>query len=181
MSQRQTISVTSQETGQDGESCDAGDIVISGGSIEGDNKDSRKVNVKRARHEVMMRIVWPSEEKSYTVSFSLSNRYDILKHHADPLVRTTLMFSFRTCGILVDAGSLIDVLKRMGTSKDRLKLVNTSLVGLVGNKVSSLGTIYLMLTLGEEPRYAKVDANWLMVDCGSAYNCILGRPSLVAL
>lgn len=70
---------------------------------------------------------------------------------------------------------------KMGISKDRLKPVNTSLVGLVGHKIALLGTIYLTLMLRKELRCISVYANWLVVDCDSVYNAILGRPSLVAL
>lgn len=118
------------------------------------------------------------------VSYSSLDRYDIVKPHADLLAKIALVSSFRYHMILIDIGSSIDILfwdmlQRMGISKDRLRLVSTSLVGLTVNKVSPLGTIYLTLMLGEEPKCIRVDANWLVVDCELACDCILRRPSLV--
>lgn len=84
---------------------------------------------------------------------------------------------------MVSIGSLVDVLfwdafqKKM-IDGDRLKSVQTSLVGLAGTRVEPMGTIYLILTMGEEPRRVSVDTNWFVV--GSSYNAILGRPSLTA-
>lgn len=38
--------------------------------------------------------------------------------------------------------------------------------------------IELLLTFGEEPRVVTKMANFLVVDCASTYNEILGRPTL---
>ena len=41
-----------------------------------------------------------------------------------------------------------------------------------------LGTIELALTMGEQPRQTTVMANFVVVECTSAFNAVLGRPSL---
>lgn len=69
-------------------------LVISRGPIEMDNTNSKKVNLKRARREVMMGAVGPSKKMSYTISFSSSSRQDILKPYVDPLVIIALVSSF---------------------------------------------------------------------------------------
>lgn len=127
-----------------------------------------------------------NQEKPYSLSFSLADRYDIAKPHADTLVITALISSFSIRRMLVDTGSSVDVLfwdvfEKMGINKDRLRPVNTSLVGLARNRVAPLGTIHLTLTAGEETRCTKIDANWLIVDCETSYNAIIDRLRLTKL
>lgn len=145
-----------------------------------------KNRLKRARHEVMPSTLQPSREKPYTLSFSSADRYDMVKPHANPLVIAALISSFRIRKMLVDTGSSMDiffwdVFQKMGIRKDRLRLVNMSLVRLVESQVTPLGTIHLTLTLGEEPKCARIDANWLVVDCETSYNAIIGRTGLTKL
>lgn len=99
---------------------------------------------------------------------------------------TAMISNFCIHRILVDIGSLIDILfyeafRQMNILTDWLRPVDTSLVGLTGNRVTPMGTIHMTLIMGEEPRYKRVEANWLMVDCETSCNAIIGRPSLAAL
>ena len=59
--------------------------------------------------------------------------------------------------------------------------VNTHLRGFSREKVLPLGSIQLVLTLGEPPCQATTTARFLIVDAPSAYNMLLGRPSLNAI
>jgi hypothetical protein len=52
------------------------------------------------------------------------------------------------------------------------------LVGFTGEKVLLVGTISLLLTAGSAPREKTVMADFLVVDRPSAYNAIVGRPTL---
>ena len=66
----------------------------------------------------------------------------------------------------------------MGIGREKLEPVNTHLRGFSGEKVLPLGSIQLVLTLGEPPCQATTTARFLIVDAPSAYNMLLGRPSL---
>ena len=44
--------------------------------------------------------------------------------------------------------------------------------------VFSLGPVILSVTIGDYPQQITKDGTFLMVDCSSAYNAILGRPTL---
>ena len=69
----------------------------------------------------------------------------------------------------------------MGIGREKLEPINTHLRGFSGEKVLPLGSIQLVLTLGEPPCQATTTVRFLIVDAPSAYNMLLGRPSLNAI
>ena len=66
----------------------------------------------------------------------------------------------------------------MGIDKARLIPTNAPLVGFGGTRVLPLGAITLSVTVGDYPKQITKDVTFLVVDCPSAYNGILGRPTL---
>ena len=50
--------------------------------------------------------------------------------------------------------------------------------GFIGDFVTPMGVILLPMTLGEYPRQSLVMADFLVIDQPSAFNAVLGRPSL---
>ena len=55
---------------------------------------------------------------------------------------------------------------------------NAPLVGFGGTRVLLLGAITLSVTVGDYPQQITRDVTFPAVDCSSAYNGILGRPTL---
>ena len=51
-------------------------------------------------------------------------------------------------------------------------------MGFGGMKVQPMGTISLSVVVGACPRQITKDVNFLVVDCSSSYNTIIGRPTL---
>ena len=85
--------------------------------------------------------------------------------------------------VLVDNGSSANILyypafQQMGIDKARLIPTNAPLVGFGGTRVFPLGAITLSDTVGDYPQQITRDVTFLVVDCSSAYNGILGRPTL---
>ena len=85
--------------------------------------------------------------------------------------------------VLVNNGSSADILyypafQQMRISRERLIPTNTPLVGFRGTRVLPLGAITLFVVVGDYPQQITKDVTFLVVDCLSAYNAILERPTL---
>ena len=55
---------------------------------------------------------------------------------------------------------------------------NAPLVGFKGMRVYPLGVVTLPVMVGDYPQQITKDVLFLVVDCSSAYNAILGQPIL---
>ena len=85
--------------------------------------------------------------------------------------------------VLVDNGSSADILyypafQQMRIDKEQLIPTNAPLVGFEGSRVFPLGSITLSVMVGDYPQQITRDVSFLVVDCSSAYNAILGRLTL---
>ena len=103
--------------------------------------------------------------------------------HDDALVVTIKVGDYNVHQMLVDNGSSTNILyypafQQMGLNRVRLTPTNAPLVGFRGTRVLPLGAITLSVTIGNYPQQITRDVTFLMVDCSSAYNGILGRPTL---
>ena len=66
----------------------------------------------------------------------------------------------------------------MGIDREQLIPTNVPLVGFGGTKVLPLGAITLSVVVGDYPQQIAKDVTFLVVDCSSTYNAILGRLTL---
>ena len=66
----------------------------------------------------------------------------------------------------------------MKIDKELLKPADTSLLGFGGMKVHPIGTVTLAITIGAYPRQRTKSVDFLVVNCSSAYNAIIRRPTL---
>ncbi|XP_025703470.1 uncharacterized protein [Arachis hypogaea] len=101
----------------------------------------------------------------------------------DPVVISIQLGDLIVKKVLLDPGSSADVL--FFTAFEKMKLSNNilqpymgDLVGFSGERVPVLGSVWLQTTLGEQPLHNTQDIQYLVVDCFSPYNVILGRPFL---
>ena len=106
--------------------------------------------------------------------------------HDDPLVIRAVVANKKIHRVLIDNGSSTDIIfasafDKMGIGKEKLEPVNTYLLDFSGEKVLPLGSVQLVLTLGDPPCQATTTIKFLIVDASLAYNMLLGRPSLNAI
>ncbi|XP_075665788.1 uncharacterized protein LOC142635535 [Castanea sativa] len=67
---------------------------------------------------------------------------------------------------------------QMRIKRERLVPTNTPLVGFGGTRVYPLGVVTLPVIVGDYLQQITKDVTFLIVDWLSAYNAILGRPTL---
>ena len=108
---------------------------------------------------------------------------DCYHPHDDPLVIRAIVANKTIHRVLVDNGSstniiFISTFDKMGIGREKLEPINSYLRGFSGERVLPLGSIQLVLTLGDPPCQVTTTVRFLIVDAPSAYNMLLGRPSL---
>ena len=118
-----------------------------------------------------------------TIEFSEEDAQCLHHPHDDVLVISIQVGDYNTHRVLVDNSSSADILyylafQQMMIDKEQLIPMNTPLVGFGGTRVFPLGAVMLSVTVGDYPQQITKDITFLVVDCSSTYNAILGWPTL---
>ena len=124
-----------------------------------------------------------ARKESPIIGFSEEFARRLHHPHDDALVVSVRVGDCNVHRMLVDNGSSADILfylafQQIGIDKARLIPTIAPLVGFGGTRVLPLGAITLSVTVGDYPQQITKDVTFLVVDCSSAYNGILGRPTL---
>ncbi|KAL0445255.1 UNVERIFIED_CONTAM: hypothetical protein Slati_2248200 [Sesamum latifolium] len=160
--------------------------MIAGGPVGGDSHQARKSEVRRAHDETIREVLdVEAMEDIPIIQFGRAEHSGPKNSHNDALVITALLANYEVGRMFIDSGSSADIL--FGDAYDQMKLgdiplekVNTSLYGFAGEVVQPRGMISLPLTLGTGHMRRTCMLKFLVVDMPSAYNGILGRPTLNA-
>lgn len=129
--------------------------------------------------------VWTKHAKSDepNVIFSRKDSWGIKQPHDDPLVIMLKIEKFNIHQVLIDNGSLADIIylsafQQMKIGKERLRPFHSPFVSFSEDKVYSKGIITLTVVVGTFPNQVKKDIDYLIVDCPSSYIMIIGQPAL---
>ena len=84
---------------------------------------------------------------------------------------------------MIDNGSSADILylpacQQMKLDKDKLRPMKAPLVGFISDKVCPIGIITLPITVRTYLKTFSKTVDFLVVNCPSAYNAIIGRLTL---
>ena len=117
------------------------------------------------------------------ITFTDEDAERIHHPHDDAIIITLLIADYTTRRVLVDNRSSANILyypafQQMRLGRDQLRSVNSTLVGFGGIKVQPVSTISLSVVVGAYLQQITKDVNFLVVDCSSSYNAIIGRPTL---
>ncbi|GFS38726.1 hypothetical protein Acr_00g0059080 [Actinidia rufa] len=166
----------------------AGNIqTIHGGFRSGGcSTSSRKKHARsafRSIEEEVYNLSSPCASDQPPITFSSDDLRGLHLPHDDALVVSAVIANFNVQRILIDSGSSADILfvsafEKMKIGLDKLHPFHTPLIGFGGNTTHPLGWINLPITLGTEPQQTTVWQDFIVVDCPSPYNSILGRPTL---
>ena len=154
----------------------------------GESSSARKAHPRsiKSGETLEVQAVSKSPRLDTTITFSDSDMEDYQHPHDDPLVIKSIMANKTVHKVLIDNGSSADIIfasafDKMGIGREKLEPVSAHLLGFLGEKVLPLGPTQLVLTLGNPPCQAAIAVKFLIVDAPSAYNMLLGSPSLNAL
>ncbi|GAU12961.1 hypothetical protein TSUD_191520 [Trifolium subterraneum] len=104
-----------------------------------------------------------------------------------PLLVRAKMTNFDVRRILVDQGSSFDIMYSglfkvlQLTEENLVPYVGSDLQGFNGSTTKHWGYVDLIVTFGENKAMKSVKVKFLVVNCTSLYNCIIGRPTLAEL
>ncbi|KAK0575202.1 hypothetical protein LWI29_035397 [Acer saccharum] len=152
--------------------CISGGFEVSGVSYSAAKRHTRQVS----NAEIQPNREHPSKVDE-TVTFRSTDKSDLFSPHHDALVISLHIANCLTKRILIDNGSSCNILfnsalREMQVDESKLSRGTTMLTGFSGEQKSTLGEIVL-------PVYAEgvnLYINFLVLDCQSPYNAILGRP-----
>ncbi|XP_075633335.1 uncharacterized protein LOC142605761 [Castanea sativa] len=117
------------------------------------------------------------------IGFSKEDARRLHHPHDDVLVVTIQAGDYNMHRVLVDNGNSADILyypafQQMGIDRERLVPTNALLVGFGGTRAFPFGVVTLAVTVGDYQQQITKNVAFLVVDCSSAYNAIIGRPTL---
>ena len=155
--------------------------MISGGFAGGgESSSARKAHLRSIRSAEIGEIQAVSKlpRLDTSITFSDSDLEGCQHPHDNPLVFRAVVANKTVHRVLVYNGSSADIIfasafNKMGIGRERPEPVNTHLRGFSEEKVLPLGSIQLVLTLGDPPCQATTTARFLIVDAPSAYNMLL--------
>ncbi|XP_013654241.2 uncharacterized protein LOC106359022 [Brassica napus] len=152
--------------------------VISGGyEVSGVSHAAAKKSTRNAKHGLETaqpkRLLLGTDE----ISFTAKEQEKMLAPHHDALVVSLTIVNCLVKRILVDNGSSSNIIfltayQDLGLEENNLTCKVTPLIGFSGEVKQTAGEVVL-------PVYAEginLSTKFLVVDCQSAYNMILGRP-----
>ena len=160
--------------------------VISGGFTGGGESSSARKGYLRSiksGETLEIQAVSKLSRLDTTITFLDSDMEGCQHPHDDSLVIRAVVANKTILRVLVDNGSLANIIfalafDKMGIGREKLEPVNAYLRGFSGERVLPLGSIQLVLTLGDPLCQATSTVRFLIVDAPSSYNMLLGRPSL---
>ncbi|XP_068502488.1 uncharacterized protein [Phaseolus vulgaris] len=167
--------------GQQHEAPVLGEIhTIAGGFSGGECTASQR---KRYARSVMSVEVFEDHSPDVDITFTKEDLRDVVPHDNDPIVISLVTAGRTVHRVLVYQGSSADVMfwptfERLQLSTDQLRPYGGCLYGFAGDQVEVRGYIELRTTFtdGIASRMEKI--KYLVVNAPSAYNILLGRPTL---
>ena len=163
-------------------------VISEGFAGGGESSSARKAHLCsiRSRETLEIQAVSKLPRLDTTITFSDSDMEGCQHPHDDPLVIRVVVANKTVRRVQVDNGSSADIIfasafDKMGIGREKLEPVNAHQRGFSEERVLSVGSIQLVLTLGDPPCQATTTVRFLIVDAPSAYNILSDRPSQNAI
>ena len=156
---------------------------ITGGPTAGGSFCSLKKSYQRQVNSVHGLPSLKQRRTNQGMYFLEEDARGVKQPHDDPLVIMVMIQGFNTRRVLVDNGSLADIIylstfQQLKVDQKRLHPFDSPLVNFSGDKVYPRGIVTLTVTAGSHPFQVTNRHNFLVVDSPSSYNVTIGRPTL---
>ena len=155
-------------------------MIVGGTTASGSSKRAHKTYLRMV-HTVQLTSFIPKMPRvdNPTIEFLEDDTRRLHHPHDDALVIGFQIGDYNMHRVLVDNGSSANILyypafQQMRIDKERLTPTNAPLMGFRGTRVFPLGVITLAVRAGDYPQQITREVTFLVVDCLSAYNTILG-------
>ncbi|CAL9029664.1 unnamed protein product [Prunus brigantina] len=162
---------------------------ISGGpTLAGSSNRSVKQYVRAAhypqvfgiesdRHRKFAKVGWEP------ITFSQEEEEGVIFPHDDPMIIRAEIADYDVGRVLIDTGSSVNVIfadafKELGVADSMVNRQITPLLSFSGDLVQPVGSVSLPIAFGVAPRKTMTYDQFLIVDCPTAYNVIIGRTAL---
>ena len=158
-------------------------MIVGGTVVTRSSKKARKTYLKMVQNvQLTSSVPKIARRESPIIGFSEKDARCLHHPYDNALVVSIRIEDYNMHRVLVNNGSSADILyypafQQMGIGREQLIPTNASLVGFGGTRVLPLGAITLSVVVGDYPQQIAKDVTFLVVNCSSAYNAILGRPT----
>ncbi|XP_019418534.1 PREDICTED: uncharacterized protein LOC109329312 [Lupinus angustifolius] len=117
------------------------------------------------------------------ITFDDRDYEGVVRGHDEPLVITAKLNNKKVSRLFIDQGSSADIIfqdlfEKMELHDRDLLPYDGQLVGFSGQGITPRGYVEIWLTINDHPMSRTVQTKFLVVQCDSAYNAIIGRPTL---
>ena len=159
-------------------------MIVEGTGTTRSSKKARKTYLRMVQNvQLTGSVLKIARREGPIIGFSEEDARRLHHPHDDALVVSIQVGNYNMHRVFVDNGNSADILyypafQQMRINRERLIPTNAPLVGFGGTRVFPLGTVTLSIMVGDYPQQITKDVTFLVVDCSSAYNAILERPTL---
>ena len=159
-------------------------MIVGGTAVTGSSKKARKTYLRMVQNvQLTGSIPKIARRESPIIGFSEKDVRRLHHPHDDALVVSIRIEDYNMHRVSVNNESSTDIMyypafQQMRIDRERLIPTNAPLVSFGGIRVLPLGAITLSVMVGDYPQQIAKDVTFLVVDYSSAYNTILGRPTL---
>ncbi|XP_021839327.2 uncharacterized protein [Spinacia oleracea] len=155
---------------------------ISGGPAAGGPTMRGQKDYARRLGKVMLS--WKSPVDPFPrIEICESDGGRVVTPHDDPLVVEIKISNMRLKRILIDAGSSSDIMSmecpsRLAHDPKTIESIHYPIIGFGGSIIHPVGVINLPVRIGDRKDGRKMGVDFLIIKDLTAYNVILGRPTL---
>ena len=159
-------------------------MIVGGTATTSSSRKARKTYLRMVQNvQLTGSVPKIARRESPIIGFSEEDARRLHHPQDNALVVSVQVGDYNVHRVLVDNGSSTDILYYPAFQQieiDRACLIprNALLVSFGGTKVFPLGAVTLSVTVGDYPQQITRDVTFLVVDCLSAYNGSLRRPTL---